>query len=235
MNDFTTGFIAGAAGTIVGHPFDSVKVYSQLYQYNSNWKSCKSIADKFGPIGFFNGVTSSLFSRALTKGVIFSTYERALRLKPLSNFDYYQRLAAAGIISGVSCALISAPIEYVKIQNQLGFRFYKQIQQTGLSKINFGLKQTLLRDCPYYGIYFPLYDYLKKNNVPMAGGFVGCISWAAVYPFDSLKSREQSKNSIKLVSKYRGLYKGLLPTMIRAFPVHYTTLIVYDKLKEWTK
>ena len=233
MDDFKAGFLAGITGTLIGHPFDSVKIHSQLYRHSSDWVSLRSIVQRFGLAGLYNGVTGPLLTRSIVKGSVFATYERSRRALITWDVDPLLRMAVAGGASGVTCALISAPLELIKIRNQLGFKFRETLRKTGLKGLNLGLTQALARDCSYHALYFPMYDYFKEKGVPLAGGFVGSLSWAIIYPFDVLKSREQSKDLLRVdrATLYKGLYKGLLPTVLRAFPVHYVTLSMYDYLK----
>jgi solute carrier family 25 carnitine/acylcarnitine transporter 20/29 len=85
-------------------------------------------------------------------------------------------------------------------------------------------------------------------NTLMAGGLAGCTSWIVNMPADYIKSRLQS-DSIER-PKYHGIvdcakksyaahgtlkvfYTGLVPTLVRAFPVHATILLSYELLKNW--
>lgn len=73
----------------------------------------------------------------------------------------------------------------------------------------------------------------------MAGGIAGSVSWAAILPFDVIKSRIQADE----VGKYRGLWdctvrsyreegwrvftRGLLVCSVRGFPSAAVTFLVY--------
>lgn len=90
-------------------------------------------------------------------------------------------------------------------------------------------------------MYFSMYEGIKRYidcepnslasiaTILMAGGIAGICNWTVAIPFDTLKTRLQSlpaseaKLSLVLPALIRdggirGLYKGLGPTLVRAFP-----------------
>ncbi|KAK7074734.1 hypothetical protein SK128_021830 [Halocaridina rubra] len=114
---------------------------------------------------------------------------------------------------------------------------------------------TLTRDVPALATYFYTYEYLAQKwstdgyvpapAVLAAGGMAGITSWVFTYPIDVIKSRVQA-DGVGGVNKYKGvihcvragiaaeglgfLSRGLLSTIIRAFPVNATTFAVVS----WT-
>ena len=80
--------------------------------------------------------------------------------------------------------------------------------------------------------------FLKLN---LAGGIAGMTSWFT-YPFDVIKSRIQTQSltepeykgvtdcarKIMRVEGYRGLFRGLLATVVQAFPVSAVTFAAYE-------
>ncbi|KAI9292495.1 mitochondrial carnitine/acylcarnitine translocase [Neoconidiobolus thromboides FSU 785] len=118
------------------------------------------------------------------------------------------------------------------------------IKDTIKRKGFFGLYQgttiTLLRDIPGSMAYFTIYEVLKKElagndknsilPIIVAGGVAGMANWALAMPFDVLKSRIQTQetslgikttfNQLVKAEGYRGLYRGLAPALLRAFPAN---------------
>lgn len=123
----------------------------------------------------------------------------------------------------------------------------------------------MIRDSPSYGIYFWVYEGLKRIlqvnpseneawKLLLAGGMAGTVSWASIYPIDVVKSRLQMQKQAKgyneakilltmdqpyasirdcFVRSYRteGLnvfFRGLWPTLLRAFPVNAVTFYMYE-------
>ena len=126
-----------------------------------------------------------------------------------------------------------------------------------------GLGATLVRDVPSFGIYFVVHEYLKRELSPnkdgkhvatpyllFAGGSSGVAAWFSTYPVDVVKTRLQTQQN----GKYAGMidcakkswteaggglkglrvfYIGVVPTMIRSFPVNAAIFFVYDILMDF--
>lgn len=98
----------------------------------------------------------------------------------------------------------------------------------------------------------------QTANTMVAGGLAGCSSWFICYPLDVIKTNIQVsgfvtptatatssgagvevynngiiRQATRLYQRYgvRGFFRGLGPTMMRAFPVNGVTFLVYEKLK----
>lgn len=85
----------------------------------------------------------------------------------------------------------------------------------------------------------------------MAGGAAGTLSWAVIYPLDMIKTVTQVSTvpevgnlkpykdmhswevGADLLKKHglRWFYRGLAPTLLRAFPVNASTFFFYEKFK----
>ncbi|CAL4147656.1 unnamed protein product, partial [Meganyctiphanes norvegica] len=116
-----------------------------------------------------------------------------------------------------------------------------------------GLHNTTL-DVPASGMYFLSYEWLKKRLSPAnkpgelsvaatltAGGMAGMFNWAVAIGPDVLKSRLQTApegkypNGIRSVfvdimktEGPKGLFKGLTPVMLRAFPANAACFLGYE-------
>jgi len=91
-----------------------------------------------------------------------------------------------------------------------------------------------------------------------AGGIAGCITWASVYPLDTVKTRYQTQSMSNLDERkpliagerrytstlhcikdtlrqegLSGMYRGIGITMVRAFIVNAVTFYGYEWMKEW--
>lgn len=118
----------------------------------------------------------------------------------------------AGCGAGFACFLLSAPTDLVKIQAQMhrGSRTTMQVakdifRRGGIPGFFQGGMITIIRDAPSYGVYFAVYEGLKRSlkvesgdasgdnawKLLLAGGFAGTISWGCIYPLDVVKSRMQ--------------------------------------------
>ena len=145
----------------------------------------------------------------------------------------------------------------VREQNATKPSFLKTIRslysEGGVPLFFRGLPSILSRDIPFYVLFFTSYEiymssirsYLfnQTNGVPagnnesispvhyiMGGGFAGMIAWSFVFPFDVIKSRQQS--SVKQVSfmhvakdilfreGIRKSMKGWTAAVLRGFPAN---------------
>lgn len=121
----------------------------------------------------------------------------------------------------------------------------RMIREQGVRSLFCGLDSQLARDASFYAVFFGGYEvscYLFKRYVPsmpdelnffISGGLAGMFGWTVAMPFDVPKTNIQSRWDTKVVGSYLpemasiirkrgvlGLYDGLLPVLIRAFPAN---------------
>ncbi|KAJ7321187.1 hypothetical protein OS493_035361 [Desmophyllum pertusum] len=132
-------------------------------------------------------------------------------------------------------------------------KIYKTSGSRGLFH---GITPLLLRDTPGFVMYFASYEILldllsqRKSRADVgplatvfAGGLAGMISWFSTFPFDVIKSRMQADGNNGIfqyrgavdcflksykTSGLRGLFSGLGPTLLRAFPTNAVIFSVYN-------
>ncbi|CAD6235693.1 GSCOCG00007975001-RA-CDS [Cotesia congregata] len=132
-------------------------------------------------------------------------------------------------------------------------------RQGGIRSIYKGTAATLMRDVPASGMYFMTYDLIQRLlaqddkklsllSTIFAGGCAGIANWIVGMPPDVVKSRLQTapegmykgaKDVFKeLISTegIRGLYKGVTPVMLRAFPANAACFLGFElaiKVLNW--
>jgi len=123
------------------------------------------------------------------------------------------------------------------------------LKEGGMSSVYKGTVATLARDIPGTVAYFGMYEYSKREIMKLqgidpnkgqlslpavvtAGGLAGMACWTVGIPFDVIKSRYQTAPEGKysgivdvykaLVKEegYAGLFRGLRPALMRAFPAN---------------
>lgn len=129
-------------------------------------------------------------------------------------------------------------------------------QQGVLRGLYRGTTVTLLREAQAYGVWFLTFEYLMqtdaaRNRIARAdipvwkiafyGGLAGEALWLSSYPFDVVKSKMQSDGLGPLMKYhsmrhcfattwqtegFRGFWKGIGPTLLRAMPVSAGTFAV---------
>lgn len=123
-----------------------------------------------------------------------------------------------------------------------------------------GMLSLLCRDVPAWGVYFSCYEVLKdqfkmgeakKNGTDNStlnimikmwcAGVAGQASWTVSYPFDTIKTQIQctvnrrvsireAASRIYAAEGAQGFFKGLSPTLSRAFIVNCVTLPTFEYL-----
>lgn len=121
----------------------------------------------------------------------------------------------------------------------------RMMKEQGIRSMFCGLDSQLMRDGPFYAVFFGGYElscYLFKTYVPtmpdelnyfISGGLAGMLGWTVAMPFDVPKTNVQSRWDTRVVGSYfpemisiirkrgvLGLYDGLGPVLIRAFPAN---------------
>ncbi|EDV41854.1 uncharacterized protein Dana_GF17680 [Drosophila ananassae] len=116
----------------------------------------------------------------------------------------------SGVTARVSAVTVVSPIELVRTKMQAQRQSYAQMLQfvrnvialQGIWGLWRGLRPTILRDVPFSGIYWPIYEYLKRNlggssSQPsfglsfVAGVLAGSVAAIVTTPFDVVKTLEQ--------------------------------------------
>ncbi len=172
----------------------------------------------------------------------------------------FSQEAMCGGLSAIFSATAICPAEVVKVRMQVNIKdkniqrpsFLKTINllylEGGLSLFFRGLPSILSRDIPFYVLFFTSYEiymskitcssrdnpngtaYINPIHYIMGGGFAGMIAWSFVFPFDVIKSRQQSnvqKLSFIYIAKdmiykegIRSSMKGWTAAVLRGFPAN---------------
>jgi solute carrier family 25 carnitine/acylcarnitine transporter 20/29 len=244
-----------------------------------------------GPRALFKGMTSPLVGNAPMQALTFGAYgnmrrilegvfpipERQLKVREPPP---YFHLCSAGCWAGLAQCVIASPVELVKCKLQIqrdatiaGVTprytgpwdcLRQSIRSNGLLSGMFrGWWPTFWRDCPSYGIYFGVFEFLKHHLTPkdldakpsmsvllFAGAVTGVMTWASTYPFDVCKSivqtlpegtpKEQVRMSYVFSTNYRKhgyrfFLEGLGVTLVRAIPANAVTLMVYEYTLNYLK
>eukprot|EP01080_Neovahlkampfia_damariscottae_P011217 gene11217-4039_t len=248
--------LAGAGSgfclTMVGHPFDVVKVRLQTSNEFKGVIDCvRKTLTKEGVVGFYKGVTSPLLSTSLMNSIVFSSYTFAKNQQKKKNF---KNIFLSGSFAGFVSSLFVTPFERLKILTQIQYTStYKGplslgkmiFKEEGFKGIYRGITSNILRDTVGRGVYFSTYEYLKSNNlgVIFSGGISGMMTWLVIIPLDTVKSKIQSetKNKIGIITiiksqkSFKHLYRGTLPVLIRSFPANAAGFYGYEYIMKILK
>ena len=186
--DFVAGCFGGASGTLVSHPFDTVKVRIQAQtpcnmRYRGTLHCFAEIIRKESVYGLYKGLLAPLYGTIALNAIIFGVHGNVKRISTLKNPLHREYLAGAA--AGFAESLVACPMELIKTRMQLqaeGVSRSTTLQQCYrgqpyayaspmdcLRKIYThenkfrgvyrGLVITLCRNIPSFSIYFGSYFY----------------------------------------------------------------------------
>ncbi|XP_034018219.1 mitochondrial basic amino acids transporter-like [Thalassophryne amazonica] len=220
--DFVAGCLGGAAGVLVGHPFDTVKVRLQVQNadkplYRGTFHCFQSIIRQESVFGLYKGIGSPMMGLTFINAIVFGVQGNTIRM--LGKDTPMTQFLAGAAAGGIQC-IICCPMELAKTRMQMqgtgekksSKKVYKNsldcllriYRKEGLWGVNRGMVTTLVREVPGFGVYFLAYDLLTRSlgcepNAPFlipkllfAGGMAGIFSWLSSYPADVIKSRLQA-------------------------------------------
>ena len=142
--------------------------------------------------------------------------------------------------------IVKAKLQVVVGKNVTAQEVMKQmIRHQGYTSFFTGIDAQLARDASFYAVFFGGYDlfcYLFRTNFPempdelnyfISGGLAGCVGWTAAMPVDVPKTNVQASYETRIFGSFvpelvriarqrgiGGLYSGLGPTLVRAFPAN---------------
>lgn len=240
IKDFIGGTIGGIGLVFTGHPFDTLKVRLQTQPFANPMYSglidcAKKTAAREGLSGFYKGVLSPLAGQMFLNATQFLAWGQATAMlrkyrgvtaENMSVSDY----AFAGVVTGLSCAMVECPIDFFKSQLQVQIFKEKPLFTTVPQAVKWvtknygimgwyqGLSATVVRNMPYRALYFGSYEATRKAvskegerredlshaKLLLAGGVAGFTQWFFCYPLDVIKSSMQADSPIREQRQYRG-------------------------------
>lgn len=220
-NHVIAGFISGTVQTIIGHPFDTLKIWKQKkYTDVKNFRNL--YRGLFFPLATSSSITSLQFTTAAIARKLFFTSKQGAGItkNPWQEF-------VTGAFSGLFVGVVTSPIDKLKIS--------RQVMTT--SNTRFGIFACLSREVPASAIYFASYAKARKENhsILLSGSIAGCTSWLCTYPFDVIKTNVQSGKIKNVRDGFREIFSGKLKPfsglsfcLQRAFLVNGIGFYVYE-------
>ena len=247
-----------------GQPLDTLKVRMQTNPtvYTGLLQATRKTITEEGVVALWKGAVPTAMGMAAENAMAFGVNAALKRAFPDPNkssgdLDARPDLVKPffmGMFTGCASALVLLPSEVVKAKTQVvvgnegasSSDVYKRMmRKQGIKSLFCGLDAQLMRDGPFYAVFFGGYEllcYSFRTLVPgmpdelnyfLSGGFAGMLGWTAAMPFDVPKTNVQSRWDTKVVGSYfpefariarerglRGFYSGLGPTLVRAFPAN---------------
>jgi solute carrier family 25 aspartate/glutamate transporter 12/13 len=237
------GIIAGYIGAICVYPIDIIKTRMQNINYKNGLYCINDIIKKEGIKSFYNGSITQLIGIGPEKAIKFIVNDIVCS----SLCDSQINKIIAGACAGAAQVIVTNPIEIIKIQYQMNSN-NKSLLQTikyigGFKNLYKGAYVCLLRDIPFSAIYFPTYDFLKKNidNYFIASSLAAIPAAYLVTPADVIKTKLQTKSNnylsiLDCIKKtyyndgFKGFWRGGLWRILKSSPQFGITLYIYEKI-----
>tara|TARA_B100000424_G_C22938096_1_gene499146 strand:+ start:1454 stop:2098 length:645 start_codon:yes stop_codon:yes gene_type:complete len=212
MHDFCAGIISGVVQTILGHPLDTLKTWSQN---NIQYKN-----PKFNVKNLYKGVHVPILQNPFIIGSTLYVNN--------SMYNRYNNVYISSFCSGILSTIMYTPFDYYKINIQQQkniniFNCYKKVHIVALHEI------------PANMIFFSTYKKCKSyeltNEVSGATGGVFCS--IIVYPLNTIKTRMQSNIELTLLNaiKRKKLYNGISFSLCRSIMCGGIGMSIFEKLK----
>ncbi|MAI14403.1 MAG: hypothetical protein CMM15_10325 [Rhodospirillaceae bacterium] len=213
MEQFYAGFVSGVFQTVIGHPFDTLKVWSQNY--------AKLKPPKTTLTNLFKGVHYPLLQAPFLTGISFGVYGKI--------YEKTKNTYIAGSFTGVVSSVVDTPIDFYKIESQ---QQKTTINNSWLYSFRFW-HVVLMRAVPSCALYYSTYHNMRELEVPIlfSGGIAGLCSWTLTYPLDTIKTKIQTglTTSIRQAIEEGNLWKGLSFAAIRAVIANAVGFYVYEQ------
>jgi solute carrier family 25 protein 38 len=231
----------------------------------SFYTSARLIYQMEGYKGFYRGLSPALLRIAAGSAVYFQALnDLSKKFKKHGIVGSTSDFLSSGI-ARVASAFICNPLTVIRTRcevvgfteyNNLGDAFKKIYKQEGIKGFYKGASACMLRDGPFAGLYYAIYNNTKKQLEPLhvqptsaamvSGLFAGFIATAATHPLEVVRTKMQVKQ--KNSNHYSGIYtsllriwseegmngltKGLAPRLMRKPLANALTFTLYDTFKQ---
>ena len=258
------GVLFGVSYVATAHPFDTLKTKMQAqpgFERLSMTKALFKTLETQGIRGLYRGVWPPLWGASIFRSSAIAVFEAvytaggdhpALTRALPGTAGLQPRVILGGICAATARAVVETPLDYAKIQLQMGGGWRFKSVFTG-----FGV--TWVRTMGLLTVYFSLLDTQRRNfptafSSPVIGPFLasglsGTLAWWTIWPLEFIKTRVQCRygdvklstvKRLKLVVEevgFFGLYRGLAPGSMRAFVGNGSAMVVMaaaqKKTTEW--
>jgi hypothetical protein len=208
LKQFLPGFTMGITRACISHPFEILKMNSQL-----------NIKNKFN-LSLFRGIHYSIITNGLERGVQFYMFEHFKKKYGSDN----------KLLSSISASIFSTSFTFP--YNVILLK--KTVLNQKIRNVNL-YKSSSLEFCRNFmgsTIFLYVYDNTKDKFPISASAIIAttCV-WTVTYPLDTVKNVliSNTKKKFNLCNLYRGIHYPIL----RSFPSSIVGMYIYEKMKKW--
>lgn len=159
---------------------------------------------------------------------IFSTSAKYTLYRRLQRMSGNENKILNGIMSGLVVSTITHPIDFIRVNAQMGSDPLKEIRSTGFMVLYRGYTKTLSKVVVGSALFLPLYDsFLERTGNPILSSLGSAlVSTTIVHPLDYMKTRRLYGNDLRL----RDCYRGLSLNLLRVVPHFMITMTIIQRL-----
>jgi hypothetical protein len=209
VNKFIPGFTMGFIRSIISHPFEMLKLKTQMNINNNLFKN------------LFKGIHLSILSNSFERGIQFYYFED---IKKKTN-----NILLSSVYASLISTTISLPYNVILLKKNI-------LNKSFVINKNILFKSGSLeysRNLSGSSIFLYLYNKLKEFNYPIYTCSIlsSTIVWTLTYPIDNIKNQLIAGNNIKY--NFRFLYNGIQYPIIRSIPSSTFGFYVYEYLNNY--
>jgi hypothetical protein len=208
---FAPGFAMGVTRSIISHPFEMMKLKSQM-----------NIQENFHK-NLFRGLHLSIITNSLERGIQFYYFDKFKRTHSTWVSSLYSSLISTSLSLPYNIILLRKNI----LNDTLNVSRKALLQSAALE-----YKRNLLGSTIFLYSY-ETYKTTCKIHYQAAGVLSGITVWLLTYPIDNIKNQLIAKNTLNFSLPF--LYKGIQYPIARSFPSAIAGFYVFEKMKEWLK
>lgn len=214
---FISGTFAGIAGTIVSHPFFTLKTYLQNGEqvlYNMKF--------------LYRGVSPAIVGYSIEKTLVFGSYKN---INNLLKGQMPEKLNSfiSGFLAGIIASFSITFFEQMTINMQ------RNLHVNNFKNLYKGFLPTMARESIGFSIYFSVYDHLKNKYNKQSSLYITALigipsivtAWSIITPIDKIKTNIQSNIKVD-IHNITSAYRSFPYVMLRAVPFHTTCFVVYE-------
>ena len=259
--DLFAGWCAGAGSVFIGFPLETLKSNLQVQAGTTKRGTLvevtRTLIKERGLLGLWRGCLAPLASAPIFMSISVSTYS-ALVQKTSSLTQHACAGAFSGVTQAF--VNLPFEVIKVRMQVSRGKHVAStwttakaMVQASGLSSLypRHALLANILSLAVGNFVYYGFHEWIQREVLSrhgelllhhriLVGGTTGVFYWMLIFPLDLVRTRVLADSRATLASAtreavklhgVRGLYAGLLPTVIRAFFTNATFMTVFGLLR----
>jgi len=242
LNKYVPGYLQGLVKISLSYPFDTIKVQMQKGLHPTTISTLHNIL-KTDPYKLYRG--------SMLPYMIIPV-ERAIYYRYAEKLNTKYNGFASGLIMGAVSSIYYVPMQYATtnavLLSQTNYKTnYKNIfglvYKTNIKDLYKGFTVELVRSSLatsiFLGTYMHIRDTVQPSPMllaPLLGPFSSTVSWAIVFPLDTIRTEKQTTNQsfMTIVNNklktygIRSFYRGLTPIIIRTIPSTSLGMYLYE-------